>query len=210
MSDGLNKVAGFLANMGAKSGVQAPSGEAAAIAEKKKNIDAYKKATEPVQDTPAPTSTKPTSKTVGTGRYGDNPGEKRIDVTDMTKPLGSYKKGTDYVPKTGVYKLEEGEAVKTKKENVLEHLKDSLAGAEKPEKPKKELKEIRTRKVKGKDGKSSYIHEHHHTHPEVHPMEEHVSPDHDSMIEHMMQHMGEPNEGEAEAEAGQGGIEEQE
>jgi hypothetical protein len=34
--------------------------------------------------------------------------------------LGSYKKGTDYVPKTGLYKLHEGEAVKTKEEN-MEH-----------------------------------------------------------------------------------------
>jgi hypothetical protein len=209
MADEVKKTASLLAKMGAKSGVQPQGDESAGIDAKNKFIDEYKKATEPVKAAPAtPTSTASMDK-VNTGKYGSKPGENRIDVSNMTKPLGSYKDGTDYVPKTGNYKLHEGEAVKSKKENMLDHLKDALAGAEKPEKPKKEIKAIHTRKVKGKDGKSSYIHEHHHTHPEVHPMEEHVSADHDSMIEHMMQHMGEPNEGENEAEAGQSGIEEQ-
>ena len=49
--------------------------------------------------------------------YGSGPGEKVIDTHEMTKPLGSYKNGTDYVPKTGVYKLHEGEKVVPKDEN---------------------------------------------------------------------------------------------
>lgn len=76
----------------------------------------------------------------------------------------------------------------------------SLGGKEKV--PAKEVHEIRTRK--GKSG--GYIHEHHHTSPEHHPMEEHTSPNQDAMVAHMMQNMGSPNPGEAEADAGQSGI----
>src|SRR5689334_18835515 len=43
-------------------------------------------------------------------KYGDRPGEKRIDTSQMTKPLGSYKKGGK-VKKTGLYKLHKGERV---------------------------------------------------------------------------------------------------
>lgn len=68
--------------------------------------------------------------------------------------------------------------------------------------PKKEVKEIRTRK--GASG--GYIHEHHHTSPEHHPMEEHTSANQDAMVQHMMQNMGSPNPGEADADAGQSGI----
>lgn len=62
-------------------------------------------------------------------------------------------------------------------------------------KPKKVVHEVRTRK--GKTG--GFIHEHHHTSPEHHPMEEHVSPDQDAMAEHMMQTLGSPNPGEGSA-----------
>lgn len=77
----------------------------------------------------------------------------------------------------------------------------AMGGSEKPKHPKV-LKEIRTRK----GHKGGYIHEHHHEHPAEHPMEEHVSPDQDAMVSHMLEHMGEPNPGEAEADAGQSGI----
>jgi len=53
-------------------------------------------------------------------KYGDKPGEKRIDVSDMTKPLPSYKHGTDYVPKTGPAILHEGEKVTSAEDNVAE------------------------------------------------------------------------------------------
>lgn len=78
--------------------------------------------------------------------------------------------------------------------------KDKMSGGE--DTPKKEIHHIRTRKVSG----GGYIHEHHHTRPEYHPMEEHTSADQDGMVDHMMQNMGEPNPGEAEADAGQSGI----
>lgn len=58
--------------------------------------------------------------------------------------IGSYKKGTDNVPKTGNYELHEGEAVLTKKENEAR-------------KKKKHLHAITT--TKAKDG--SFVHEHH-------------------------------------------------
>ena len=77
--------------------------------------------------------------------------------------------------------------------------KANLAGH--AEVPKKEIHHISTRKA----GKG-YIHEHHHTHPEHHKMEEHTSADQDGMVDHMMQNMGQPNPGEAEADAGQSGI----
>ena len=134
------------------------------------------------------------------------PSLSKIDTTPrfgMGRPLGSFKKGTSHVPKTGIYKLHEGEAVIPKEKNmdsVKDKMISSLGGDEK--KPKKEVKEIRTRK--GKSG--GYIHEHHHTHPEHHPMEEHTSKDSAAMHDHMEEHMGEPNPGEAEADAGQHGI----
>lgn len=123
-----------------------------------------------------------------------------------------YKKGTDYVPKTGDAKLHKGEAVLNKDDadkyreakmgsnSVMEELKHSLSSKE--EKPKKEIAHIKTKKAKS----GGYIHTHVHTHPEHHPDEEHISPDQDSMVQHMMEHMGAPNPGEAEADAGQSGI----
>ena len=44
-------------------------------------------------------------------KYGDRPGEKVIDTKEMTRPLGSFEKGTNFVPQTGVYKLHKGEKV---------------------------------------------------------------------------------------------------
>ena len=130
--------------------------------------------------------------------------------------LKSFKDGTDNVTKTGPAKLHKGEAVLKKddadkyrkakgkdmsKESVMKEAASSLAG--KPEeKPKKEISHIVTHKAKG----GAYVHEHHHTHPEHHPVEHHVSKDQDEMASHMLQHMGEPNPGEAEADAGQSGI----
>jgi hypothetical protein len=125
--------------------------------------------------------------------------------TGVYAPLmGAMKEGTPHVEKTGAYLLHEGEAVIPKEKN-MDAVKDILGGHE-AHKPAKELHEIRTRKVKGHGGKTSYIHEHHFTHPEHHKPEEHSSANQDEMMSHMMDHMGEPNPGEAEANAGQSGI----
>lgn len=82
--------------------------------------------------------------------------------------------------------------------------KDAIAGSlgGSTETPKKEIKHVITRKSKN----GGHIHEHHHTHPDHHPMEEHTTHGDDAMVEHLLQHMGTPNPGEAEAEAGQSGT----
>lgn len=134
---------------------------------------------------------------------GDNrpiPIQPAIDTTAGVKtPV--YHKGISVVPKTGPAILEKGEAVVSKEHNPMAGLADMMGGKSE-DKPKKEIEEIRTRK--GKSG--GYIHEHHHTHPSHHPREEHVSANQDAMVSHMMQNMGSPNPGEAEADAGQSGI----
>jgi hypothetical protein len=86
------------------------------------------------------------------------------------------------------------------KQSVYDSVSHSLGGEHK--KAKKEVHEIRTRKAKS----GGFIHEHHHTHPEDHPMEEHTTPDQDAMAEHMLQNMGSPNPGEADADAGDSGA----
>lgn len=57
--------------------------------------------------------------------------------------------------------------------------------------PKKEIHSITTRK--GKSG--GYIHTHHHTAPEMHPDEEHVSPDQSAMLQHMAANLGDGSGG---------------
>lgn len=96
---------------------------------KKANIGEYEKTNGPLMSGPSGTPAAPVEKPFSapktnvndkvnvTGRYGSKKGEKRMDVSDALKPLGSFKTGTDYVPKTGVYQVHEGEAVKTAAEN---------------------------------------------------------------------------------------------
>jgi hypothetical protein len=134
----------------------------------------------------------PAEKVNAKARFGSRSGEKRIDTSEMMKPLGSFAKGTSHVPKTSVYKLHEGEAVIPAKDNPMSNVYDKITEGMK--KPKKVIDHIRTRKTE--DGK--YLHEHHHTRPDHHPVEHHVSNHQDAMVEHMMEHMGEPNPGEGE------------
>lgn len=129
----------------------------------------------------------------------------RASAQGVKGTMPSYKHGTDYVPKTGPAVLHEGERVVTKEDNmkhndIMSAAHNHLGGE--AAKPKKEIDHIRTKKAKS----GGYIHEHHHTHPEHHPMESHVSADQEAMVGHMMEHMGEPNPGEASADAGQGGV----
>lgn len=167
------------------------------------------------------TNPKPTAKQLGWADTSstDNKPKSTTPPSGAKPPKASappkYHKGTDYVPKTGPAILKKGEAVLKKddadkyrdakgknmdKKSAMSSVADELGG--KKETHKKEIHHIKTRK--GKSG--GYIHTHVHTKPEEHPDEEHVSPDQDSMVEHMMQHMGEPNPGEAEADAGQSGV----
>lgn len=130
--------------------------------------------------TPAAPAAKAAPKTDSGKRYGDKPGEKRIDVKDALKPLGSFKHGTDYVPKTGIYKLHEGEAVKTKDENTMNAATAMEGITGKPKAPKK-IHKIITQKTD--DGKMIHTHQHHHAHQ--HPDETHVSNDLKGAQDHM-------------------------
>lgn len=173
------------------------SGEMKSIQDKSAMLDDYKHATAPATPAaPAKTPTANVDKIKPTAKYGDRPSEQRIDTSSMTKPLGSFAKGTDYVPKTGQYKLHEGEAVIPKEKNMKTHtdkMKASLSG---DDKPKKEIKEIRTRKTH--DG--HLVHTHIHHSPAHHPDEEHISADSAQLHQHMDDHSGmAPNDGEQPA-----------
>lgn len=210
----IKETADALSNMGKATGVQPKDSEAQGIGEVAKNVKQYQDATAPAPEItpkPAPARTPTVKEKVNPSGapYGSKPGENRIDVTDMTKPLGKFHKGTPYVPKSGQYELEKGEAVVKKEDNPMHHAMSGIAdimGGDKPAKAPKVIKEIRMRK--GHEGKG-YIAEHHHDHHD-HPMEEHVLGNQDHMIEHMMEHMGQENPGEKEANEGNSGVEAEE
>ena len=177
-----------LLNMGAGSR------EEGGLGARKQNVEEYDDATSgppalpkatPAQDNPDKINKK--------AKYGDRKGEVRIPVDQMIRPLGSFKKGTDYVPKTGIYKLHEGEAVKTAEENKMDPM--ALVPGRSEEKPNKVVHEIRSRKAHS----GGVIHEHHHTHPEHHKMEEHTSPDAAAAGAHVASMLG---EGAPPADAG--------
>jgi len=181
-----------------------PQGE---IAEKQKNIDEYKNATKPTLA--AEPVNQSHSVTIGPdklapkARYGDRGREQRIDTRSMIKPLGSFKKGTSHVPKTGIYKLHEGESVIPKEKNmdsIKDKMTEALGGSDK--KPKKEIKEM----VHSKSHNGHHIIVHKHHHPEHHPDETHTLDDMAALHAHMDQHAGEPNEGEGPESAPQGGA----
>jgi hypothetical protein len=118
---------------------------------------------------------------------------------EAERPLGSFKKGTDYVPKTGNYKLHEGEKVVPKDKNMdsmKDKMMESLGGASK--KPKKEIKEMVHSKTT--NGKHLVVHKHHH--PEHHPDETHSLENMEALKAHMEDHAGEPNEGEEPEQGG--------
>src|SRR5258708_7194566 len=77
------------------------------LKQRARETNAVLNAVSPVPEAPKPVNFAPTpAEKVNTkARFGSRPGEKRIDTSSMTKPLGSFEKGTDRVPKTGVYQL---------------------------------------------------------------------------------------------------------
>lgn len=108
------------------------------------------------------------------------------------KPAG-FKDG-GVVEKTGVAKVHKGEVVIPAKSNWKDATK-GLGGKSSPKKGKKEVKEIRTRK--GASG--GFIHTHHFNDASQEP-EEHVSPDQNAMVQHMIQNMGDGGGGAATAD----------
>jgi hypothetical protein len=84
--------------------------------------------------------------------------------------------------------------------DVMNELKHSLSGEH--EKPKKVVHKMHIEKAKS----GGHIITHEHTHPAHHPDEKHVTKGDDELASHVLQNMGTPNPGEAEADAGQSGI----
>jgi hypothetical protein len=174
------------------------------ISQKMQNINEYKNATKPTFSAEPVRDNSPSmkDKIAPKARYGARHGEQRIETAPMTKPLGSFEKGTDSVPKTGVYKLHKGEAVIPKDKNPMKQVDKAMASSKDmmgdDKKPKKAIKHIETRKTH--DGK--FVHTHKHHHPDVHKDEEHVSNNMDELKKHMDAHMGgEPDGDEAGAGA---------
>ena len=62
------------------------------------------------QPTPVDQGSSPKDKVNPKGKYGDRKGEKRIDTSSMTKPLG-LKKGASKIKKARIVKVHKGEAV---------------------------------------------------------------------------------------------------
>lgn len=97
--------------------VAAPDSEAKSIADKNKMIQEYNDAQKPKAPEPArPASNAKVDKVNPGAKYGSRSGEKRIDTSEMTKKLPSYKEGTDRVPSDQVAVLHKDEAVVPKHE----------------------------------------------------------------------------------------------
>jgi hypothetical protein len=194
-----------LANIASKSSFAAPDkATAGELGAKQQNLDEYKNATKPTFTAePVKAQPSPKDRVNPKARYGARPGEERINTDEALRPLGSFKKGTSHVPKTGIYKLHEGEAVIPKEKN-MDNMKDkmteALGGSEKA--PKKEIKEMIHRKTA--NGKHIIVHKHHH--PAHHPDEEHAMENMAAVHQHMEDHAGTPNEGEGAESAAPAGA----
>jgi hypothetical protein len=177
----------------------AGSREESGLGNRKQNEEEYEKAVGGPPEMPKANPPQQVDKIHPGAKYGDKPPEKRIDVDQYIRPLGSFKHGTGYVPATGVYKLHEGEAVTPAEENPMaDSAVFNMVPGKKAKAPKKELSHIHIKSHK--DG--SHTVTHHHTHPEHHPAEEHGLSNMDALHAHLEDHIGQPNSGEAEADAG--------
>lgn len=154
----------------------------------------------PAANPPAPEAAikNPPKKDSGK-RYGDRPGEKRLDAEG--NEMKSYKDGTDFVPKTGPAILHKGEKVVPAEENKMD-AKAAMEGitGKKAKKPPKKIKEIRTKM--SDNGKVVHTHVHHH--PEHHADETHVSDDAAGAAKHMTDMMPQMSAQPPEMEPEQG------
>ena len=82
-----------------------------------------------------------------------------------------------------------------KKSSAMDSVKEELGG-KKETPPKKEVKHMHITKA----ANGGHVITHTHTHPEHHPDETHITKGDDELASHVMQNMGTPNPGEAEAD----------
>src|ERR1019366_9032896 len=148
----------------------AGSREESGLGNRKQNEEEYEKAVGGPPEMPKANPPQQVDKIHSGAKFGDKPGEKRIKVDQFTKPLGSFKHGTDYVPKTGNYKLHEGEAVTPAKDNPMSDMFAKVPGRTESKSGKKEIKHIITKKIH--DGKFHHTHVHHNS---AHEDETHFS-----------------------------------
>jgi hypothetical protein len=174
------------------------SREESGLGNRKQNEEEYEKAVGGPPEMPKANPPQQVDKIHPGAKYGDKPPEKRIDVDQYIKPLGSFQAGTNFVPKTGLALLHKGEKVIPAKDNMADsHVFDMIPG-KKEKAPPKHIKEIRT--TRAHDGK--LIHTHIHHHPAYHPDETHVSKDMSDLHNHFEDHAGTPNDGEEAPAAG--------
>lgn len=134
----------------------------------------------------------PVDKTGTQGPYGSGPGEKRIDVKDMVRPLGQMHSGGT-VPKDGAYNMKAGEKVLTPEQHGQLHNAMSLAQSalshEAPPEPPKPAKMGHTFSARKLDDKTFHVRKGH-TSPGDHPDEEATAPDMKGLIKHLQDHFG--------------------
>ena len=177
------------------------SREESGLGNRKQNEEEYEKAVGGPPEMPKANPPQQVDKIHPGAKYGDKPPEKRIDVDQYIKPLGSFEHGTDYVPKTGNYQLHEGEKVTPKEDNMADSKVFDMVPGRSTKKPAKAIHKIEIRK--SHDGKHILVHKHHH--PTHHPDEEHVATDmaglHDHLDANPVEAQAPPMPGEAPAGA---------
>jgi hypothetical protein len=181
-------------------------GIAKEIGETARSYKTAEQALKPAPEAPKPAPVAPRTPAAWEkgpqGAYGTGKGEKRIDTSYPDSPMPKMHKGGT-VPKTGVYVMKEGEKVLTPEQTT--HLKNAMGLAHsvlshepdsEPTEPPKVIRAMNIRKAS--DG--SHVIEHHHVHFS-HPMEEHTAKNMDELHDHLEQHWGGPNDGEAASES---------
>ena len=84
------------------------SREESGLGNRKQNEEEYEKAVGGPPEMPKANPPQQVDKIHPGAKYGDKPPEKRIDVDQYIKPLGSFQAGTNFVPKTGLALLHKG------------------------------------------------------------------------------------------------------
>jgi hypothetical protein len=202
-NEGLARAANALGKLSGGS-VQPQSGTAKDLEVKNQNIADYKASTPiepPIARTTREPRTAPVDRVRPGGKFGDRPGEKRIDVSGMLKNLPSYEEGIDEVPEDGPAILHKGEKVVSADENQPQDTPKESAGTKRVSKTlggaKAKDKKKKLAAHKGTKKKASKIVARHATsggiilehHFDSGKPELHHHPDLDSAVEQFKEHM---------------------